>query len=340
MYKYGILGMGGLGKLHVGNLQILQEERGDLQLCAVAGATAESFKKSVALNLRSVDVSDVDISTCHFYDNYKSLLDNEAVDFVVSALPTFLHEEAAVYALSKGIHVFSEKPMALTEAGAERMLTAARENDAALMIGQCQRFEPAFEQLRNYIVNKTFGDPYRAEFTRYSLLPGWSWNNWLLDPNQSGGCVFDMHIHDVDLINWMFGMPRSLRSAGTNQHAELESIFTQYFYDDCLIISQADWSMPQTFPFEARCLVNFNKATVLVQDEKLTVYQDDRSFSPTLSDESCFLREMRAFLELALDGKPCTVTSPESVLQSVRLGLLEVRSLREQKQYEISDKQG
>lgn len=328
MYKYAIVGFGGLGKTHFLNLIPLAQERGDFCLQAICGADPEALTKSVKLNIGEVDLSQIDFSDCHFYRDYKEMLDQEQLDFIISALPTYLHEQAAVYALNKGIHVFSEKPMALTAEGCENMIHAAKENSRQLMIGQCLRFAPAYAKLKEYIDNKTFGRAYRAEFTRYSQLPTWTWNNWILDPAQSGGCVLDMHVHDVDLINWFFGMPDSLRSAATGAKAGLESVFTQYFYKekDLLVTANADWSMTQTFPFEERCLINFEEATIIVQDSKLTVYRDEDSFSPELEDKDQYVEEMRTFLKLIIDGEACSITSPESVYASVTLALKEIES--------------
>ena len=326
MYNYGIIGFGGLGKLHLSNLLKIGKERGDIHLQAVCGADPATFSESVKLNLGIVDTASFDFSDCHFYQDYKEMREQEKLDFILSTLPTFLHEKVAVYALEKGIHVFSEKPMALTAEGCENMIRAAKENQRKLMIGQCLRFDPAYAKLKEYIDNYTFGKAYRAEFSRYSPKPTWTWNNWILDPKKSGGCVLDMHIHDVDLINWFFGMPKSLRSAVTEHKMELESVFTQYFYDDLLVLSHADWSMPGSFPFEARCLVNFEEATVILEDGKITVYRDEDRFSPELSEESYFMREMRAFLGLVIDNETCAVTSPQSVYSSVQLALKEIEA--------------
>ena len=93
MYKYAIIGFGGLGKLHLTNLLQLEQERGDFHLQAICGADPESFKESVKLNLGTVDLSEIDISDCHFYQDYKELIDTEKPDFILSTLPTFLHEE-------------------------------------------------------------------------------------------------------------------------------------------------------------------------------------------------------------------------------------------------------
>ena len=63
-------------------------------------------------------------------------------------------------------------------------------------------------------------------------------------------------------------------------------------------------------------------------DGKLTVYKDDESFSPEISDETAFIREMRAFLKLVIDGEECSVTSPESVHSSVKLALREIAAAK------------
>jgi len=329
MYKYAIIGFGGLGKLHMTNLHKLEQVRGDLKLQALCATSAAALNKNVELNLGTVDMGAIDLSKCNFYTDYKELLDKEELDFVVSALPTYMHEEVAVYALNKGVHVLSEKPMALTAEGCERMLEAAKNSGKKLMIGQCLRFDPAVRKLKEYIDNETFGKPYRAEFSRYSQVPTWSSKNWIIDPERSGGCVFDMHIHDVDLINWMFGTPNAVRSAVTSVKVGLEAIFTQYFYDDLLVTSNADWSMPAKFPFEARSLVNFTGATVILQGGKLTVYTDTDTFSPELPEVDAFMAEMQTFLKAAFDGEDNEDYSAESVYNSVKLALIEIESSKD-----------
>lgn len=326
MYNYAIIGFGGLGKLHLSNLVQLEKERGDIHLQAICGTDEKSFKENVKLNLGMVDLSQINITDCNFYQDYKELIERENIDFILSTLPTYLHKEVAVYALERGIHVFSEKPMALNLDDCKAMITAAKQNQKQLMIGQCLRFDPTYMKLKEFVDNNTFGKPYRAEFTRYSQLPTWTWNNWILEPEQSGGCILDMHIHDVDLINWIFGMPNHIYSSMTNKKANRESVFTQYFYDELLILSNADWSMTQSFPFEARCLVNFEEATVVISDGKLSVYKDDEAYDQEFPDGRSFVNEMSAFLRLIIDKEECCVTSPESIMNSVELAMKEIKS--------------
>lgn len=328
MYRYAIIGFGGLGKLHLGNLIKLEKERGDIKLCALCGADPESFKSNVKLNIGDVDISSVDFSSCGFYQDYKELINKEKPDFILSTLPTYLHEEVAVYALSHGVHVFSEKPMALSAESCKNMIDTAKKYNRKLMIGQCLRFNGAFRKIKQYIDENTFGKICRAEFTRYSQTPTWTWNNWILDPEQSGGCILDMHIHDVDLINYLFGLPCSVNSVITENKTKLESVFTRYSYDGFLVTSAADWSFPQSFPFTAQCLINFEKATVRLSDGKLTVYTDDGEHHPEIPDGDYYMDEIRAFLEEILDNKMCGITSAESVSESIFLALCEVKSAK------------
>lgn len=328
MYRYAIIGFGGLGKLHLGNLIKLEHEHRDIKLCALCGADPSTFKSNVKLNLGDVDISSIDFSDCTFYTDYKVLIQTEKPDFILSTLPSYMHEEVVVYALENGVHVFSEKPMALSHESCKNMISAAKKNNKTLMIGQCLRFDPIFRELKRYIDESTYGRVCRAEFTRYSQTPTWTWNNWILDPEQSGGCILDMHIHDVDLINYLFGLPHSVSSVITENKVKLESVFTRYFYDGMLVTSSADWSLPQTFPFTQRCIVNFERATVCISDGKLVVYTDDEVLTPNLSKEDCYTEELRDFLSLIINGKDREITSPESVSDSISLALCEVASAK------------
>lgn len=332
MYKYGIIGFGGLGKKHLSNLMNLERERGDFCLSAICGTTLEEAKKGVELNLGTVDVSSFDFSGCNFYDDYKEMIEKENLDFVFSVLPTYLHEEVAVYALSAGLHVFSEKPMALSAESCQRMIDAANKNNRCLMIGQCLRFHSAYAKVKEYIDSGCYGKVRYAAFERNSQMPLWTWNNWILDADKSGGCVLDMHIHDVDLINWFFGRPDSINAHMGNSKILRESISSTYHYGDFAVDIRADWSLPQTFPFKAICRVDFDEASVVVENDSLSVYKDSESFTEEFDPEDAFVKEIKAFVEMVADSKECNITSPESVYDSVKIALKEIESAQNGKE--------
>jgi len=324
MKRYAIIGCGALGKWHLSSLLRLEASGADIRLAAIMGASPDSLTKKTTINIGEIDLSAYDFSNCHFYDDFRELIDREKPDFVISALPTFLHSELAIYALERGIDVFSEKPMALTLEECDAMIRAKNESGAVLMIGQCLRFDPVFRKIKEYIDTGVFGKLYRAEFSRYSKLPGWTFNNWILDPKLSGGCVFDMHIHDVDLINWLFGKPIRINAVMTEKRAERESIFAQYIYDGLLVTSAADWSMHESYPFEARSQFNFENASVVVRGSELTVYTNSGEIRPELPALDIYNEEIKAFLLATEKRCPPEEATPESVRESIALALSEI----------------
>ena len=330
MYRYAIIGAGGLGKVHLSNLARLAKERkGDIRLCAVCGTTREALLQSVHLNFGAVDLSALDFSDVHFYDDYRELIAAESPDFAVSATPTFLHAEVAAYALQNGVHLYSEKPMALTLQDCDSMIAAAKQSGKFLMIGQSSRFSPAYKKLKEYVQKGIFGSALRFDFCRWSQTPLWTWNNWILDPALSGGCVLDMHIHDVDMINWLFGMPKMVSAFGTENKHPLENVQARYIYDGLVGTGSADWSMPQKFPFTKRFFVNFESAAVEIANGKLSVYTDGEVLEPTLEKEDIHYHAMKTFLNVILDGAPREeISDCQTVRNSVAIALAEIESMR------------
>lgn len=326
MYRYGIIGFGGLGRKHLNNLLQIGAKRRDIQLAAICGTTEEQARKNISINLGTTDVSQFDFSNCNFYADYHEMLDQEKLDFVLSVLPTNMHEEVALYTLSKGVHLFSEKPMALTLDGCDRMIDAATHTQKYLMIGQCLRFHPAYQKLKAIISSGCYGRVRSANFERYSQTPLWTWNNWVLDPKKSGGCALDLHIHDVDLIHWLFGVPEKLRSTVFDGKNDVEAIDTTYWYSDFYVSARADWSLPQTYPFTARCQVDFETATVCIQNDTVCTYTNNTTETEATDPELCFIREIEAFLAVIIDKIPCETTSATSVRDTVKIIMTELQS--------------
>lgn len=326
MIKYALLGFGGLGKLHFKNLLKLNEKHKDISLVAICGADKKTLTENTKINIGSTVLDNVDFSKYSFYDTVDELLENEELDFVISALPTVMHKESAVQVLNRGIHIFSEKPMALSLEDCEEMVESAKRADKVLMIGQCLRFSGLYEKVKEYIDNKTFGKVLRAEFKRYSCLPTWTFNNWILDRSQSGGCPLDMHVHDVDIINYFFGMPKSVSSYSTHNKVEFESIFTTYEYDDVFITSAADWGLVQQLPFESRLFISFEKAVVEIVNDKITVYTDEETFTPDVDNEDYFYKELDEFIKCVKSGKNSKISDCDSVKNSIKIVMSEIKS--------------
>ncbi len=257
----------------------------------------------------------------------KELFVKEKLDFVITALPTYLHEKVAVMAMERGIHVFSEKPMALNAEQAEHMLKVAEENHVKLMIGQCVRYFPEYVMLKEFVDSQKFGKVIRADFTRISPTIGWSWQDWMLDETKSGGAVLDLHVHDVDFIQWVFGMPKAVSSVATNYKSRHESISTVYHYDDVLVTATSDWSMPAGFQFAAGFTVRFEKATIIKNAEGLKCYPEEgEPYLLEVPAVNGYVEEVVDFIHCIKENKESAINPPEASFRSLQIALAEKRS--------------
>lgn len=125
----------------------------------------------------------------------------EACDGLVVAVPTTAHEGVAVAALSRGIPVLVEKPMAPTLAGADRILAAAAAGGTFVQAGHVERFNPAVVAALPWLDGPRFFESHRmAPFSpRSTDVP----------------VVLDLMIHDLDLVMSLVGRPvRDVAAAG------------------------------------------------------------------------------------------------------------------------------
>lgn len=326
MLKFALVGLGGLGKVHLRNVVRIEKERKDIELVALCDVEEKRFTEKVTTNLGGEDTP-IDISKYKLYTDIDKMLESEELDFVITAVPTYLHEPIAVKALEKGLHVFSEKPMALNLTQCESMINTARKNKRLLMIGQCLRYWPEYRRLKEMYDNKEFGKLIRAEFSRYSPTPLWSWQNWMLDYDKSGGAAIDLHVHDVDFINFAFGKPISVHSTATHYVSKFDSIFTHYEYKDFVVTSAGDWGMTGRFPFRPQFLARFERATVEMLNGALYVYEEGKDPRiEHIKPEDAYVNEINDFVDCINEGRESKINNPVSVMQTLNIALSEIES--------------
>lgn len=324
MLKFAIIGFGGLGKLHYRNVAEVTETVKDIQLVAICDVEDSAFHAQVSTNLGDSNAN-LDLSAYRLYNDAAEMLEKEELDFVITALPTFLHSKIAIMAMEKGLHVFSEKPMALNAEQADEMIAAANKNNVKLMIGQCLRYSPTYVALRDLIVSQKYGKVVKAEFYRISSSPLWSWHNWFMDESLSGGAALDMHVHDVDFINWAFGAPKAVTSVATNFKAKHESITTTYHYDDAQVIAVGDWGMPKGYRFNAGFKVRFEQASVVTTPEGVMLYPEDGEMGllELVGNPNQYVTEVIDFVQCIQENRASTINPPEDSCKSLKIALAE-----------------
>lgn len=174
------------------------------------------------------------------------VLGDPNLDIVDICAPTRLHCGLAVPAAEAGKHVLCEKPIALTLVDADRMIAACRQAGVQFMVAHVLRFWPEYVALADLVRENRLGDIRHISCWRLSAPPDWSKDNWINDAAQSGFAVYDLAIHDYDVVRWLGGdITGTLAAAGNAGH------FTALFALSGGATAQveASFTMPAGFPF-------------------------------------------------------------------------------------------
>ena len=261
MIKVGLIGCGFMGAMHFNCYNNID----GVKVVALADVRKEKTEELV----KGGDIA--------IYDDGKDLIKNADVDIIDICLPTFLHAEYAILAMDKVKYVFVEKPVALTNEQAKKMLEKAKETGCNVQVGQVIRFWDEYVELKKIVESGKYGKVINANFRRISPRPTWGWKDWLLDDKLSGGAAQDLHIHDSDYVLSLFGKPEKIFSAENVIGEKNSYINTLMIYKDFTVTVEGSWDLPATRPFEATFRVVFEKATVENAGGKFTLYTNDKA---------------------------------------------------------------
>ena len=193
MLKVGVLGAGHLGKIHLKLLQ--QSEKYDL---------VGFFDPDIANGQRVAKEFNY-----HYFENLDDLID--AVDVVDIVTPTLSHYNCAIKAITKGKHIFIEKPITNSVEEAEQIRLLVSENNLRGQVGHVERFNPAFKAIKSEIKSPMFIETHRlAEFNpRGTDVP----------------VVLDLMIHDIDIILSVVNSPvQNINASGVSVISETPDI--------------------------------------------------------------------------------------------------------------------
>ena len=114
-----------------------------------------------------------------------------------------------------------------------------------------------------------------------------------------------------------------------------DAVSTNYIYDNMVINAQDDWTINSTdFGFEMTFRVNFEKATLIYEKGKLTVYpHGEESFTPELEEGSGYYREIRYFIDALLNDTPIETADPYSTMETIRIANAEAESADRQGEF-------
>ncbi|MDE2949837.1 MAG: Gfo/Idh/MocA family oxidoreductase [Chloroflexota bacterium] len=144
-------------------------------------------------------------------DDYRTLLDDPAIDIVDILAPNYLHSEMTIAAARAGKHVICIKPLAINMRQVEEMDRALAESGLRFFYVENVPFIPALEKAQSVIEEGALGEVFRLKACGGIGMPP---NKWAFDPEKSGGAIIDMAAHGIAFCRWMAG-------------AEAESVYAQ-----------------------------------------------------------------------------------------------------------------
>lgn len=135
------------------------------------------------------------------YDDYGSVIDDPEVEIVHVATPPPMHPDLAIRALEAGRHVLCEKPLALTEADAQRMANAARAAGRFCAANFVLRYSPVVDAARAVLDTHVLGQVLAGRLVNCGSDSGLDEGHWFWDRSVSGGIFIEHGVHFFDLLD-------------------------------------------------------------------------------------------------------------------------------------------
>lgn len=144
-----------------------------------------------------------------------ALIAAEGLHAVIIAVPPADHEELTRKAAARGLHIFCEKPLALTTKACKAMVKECKSRKVILMVGHALRYFPVISLIREVVESGKAGQPFAMQVTRANQ--GWgSGGGWRSRYEESGGILPEINIHEIDLMRFFFGDVLSVCATGRN----------------------------------------------------------------------------------------------------------------------------
>lgn len=192
MIKIGVVGLGkmGLSHLAVVNAHLDVEVAG---VCDASGYLLDVLTKYTGVT---------------GYSDYAAMLGECELDAVLIATPSRAHASMVRAALEQRLHVFCEKPFALTVKDATELTALARDRGVVTQVGYHNRFVGAFAEVKRLLDAGAIGTISHALGEAYGpVVLKRKGATWRSRKEEGGGALYDYAAHPLNLLNWYLGEP-------------------------------------------------------------------------------------------------------------------------------------
>jgi predicted dehydrogenase len=321
MIKIGIVGLGFMSVAHIKGYRQLKDVE-IVAVCNPSGRRLNGDLSDVSGNVGDQESIRLDMKQVTGYRDYAAFLEHPGMTVVDVCTPTRTHAGLCIQALEKGFNVICEKPLSRTLAEAETIAEAASDATGIFMPAMCLRFWPEWAWLKEAIDQNRFGKVQAAHFRRVAEAPGWGQSSYF-DGTESGGALFDLHVHDVDFVQYCFGRPSSVYSSGFSKvSGAIDHVLTQYSFESGACVSaEGSWAMTRGFGFNMSYTAIFEDATIDYDmargDDCLKLFSSEGNGGEVIRCQGMdgYAAELDYFLALVRDGrKPEKVTAADAIV--------------------------
>ena len=196
--KVGIIGAGGRGILAFGKTIATRSDAQVVALCDPNQVRMEFAANDLGFKP-------------NFYDSVEAMIAVEKLDAVVITSPDFCHESNAVAALSHGVHVLLDKPLATTVKGCQNIINAAEKSGKILMMGFNLRHHEVLKRLKKLISDGVLGRVFLMENREFYDGGRTYMSRWNRLYAKGGGLWIHKGSHDFDVFNWLLDFPKPVK---------------------------------------------------------------------------------------------------------------------------------
>jgi predicted dehydrogenase len=207
-----VVGLGAIGQRHARNLRALLGD--DLVLSALRSRRHNTV---IADGLVTGQGTPEDDCNGGVFTDLDAAL-SQRPDLVFICTPSNMHVETAIAAVEAGAAVFIEKPLSSDLDGVDELAARAKSHQAVVAVGCQLRFHPALQRLRALVDDEAVGRMLAVHIEQAEYLPSFhpyeDYRTSYAARRELGGGVIVTQIHEIDYLQWIFGMPDRLFAVG------------------------------------------------------------------------------------------------------------------------------
>jgi predicted dehydrogenase len=219
------------------------------------------------------------------YSDYEKMLRDVDLDAVFIATPTRTHARMVRSALASNVNVFCEKPLTLSTADAEALVSLSTERGLVTQVGYHNRFVGAFREVKALLDAGALGTVTHALGEAYGpVVTKPKGSTWRSQRAEGGGCLYDYAAHPIDLLNWFLGEPVGVGGTVLNRifsrETEDEVFSTLYYPEGKTAQISVNWSDESYRKMTTRVTVWGTAGRIFADRQECQVYLRDGAPPP------------------------------------------------------------